>query len=447
MVRATKQSLQDSTVADPPVVAVVDEVDRIDAPTARRDFALLWFGQSLSLIGDRFMVVALPLFAVTVLGASAAQAALLPFALFVPFLVLGLPAGAILDRLRRRPTLIACDTAQLMSYLAIVLLAVYDMLPFWILLLLVGVNGCCTVFFQVAYSSYLPALFADPKKLHWGNTRLFFSESVSRSLGPILAGPLIALTGLLAAVIANAGTFLVSVLSLLFIRQREERPVTTERERGWLVREIREGLGFVLRHPLLEPVLTCGSIYVLFLSMIEASIVLYCAEVLGLGAAEIGLVVGAAALGFPIGNLLSGRLIDRFGIPRTLVLGATVSVTGIVLMPVAGSAGSVLGLVAASVVHGIGEGAFGPTSLTLRQTVTPNHLLGRVNSVQRFLLWGAVPVGSLLAALSISLIGLTGAIWIGALGTLLCLPPLVRRGVLSEIVGGFTYSARSGNGV
>jgi hypothetical protein len=104
-----------------------------------------------------------------------------------------------------------------------------------------------------------------------------------------------------------------------------------------------------------------------------------------------------------------------------------------VLIPVAGGAGLTAGLVAASIMHGVGEGAFGPTWSTLRQTVTPAGLLGRVNSVERFLLWGAVPLGSLLASLSIRLTGLAGAMWIGALGTVLCLPPLLRRGVLASL--------------
>jgi MFS family permease len=161
--------------------------------------------------------------------------------------------------------------------------------------------------------------------------------------------------------------------------------------------------------------------------------VLYCDQVLRLRAAAIGLVVGAAALGYPIGNLASGRLTDRLGAPRTLVLGAMVSVLRIVLIPVAGGAGLTAGLVAASIMHGVGEGAFGPTWSTLRQTATPVGLLGRVNSVERSLLWGAVPLGSLLASLSIRLTGLAGAMWIGALGTVLCLPPLLRRGVLASL--------------
>lgn len=415
---------------------------RADAPTARRDFGLLWAGQSTSLLGDQFMVLALPLLAVTGLGASASQAALLPFALFVPFLVLGLPAGAIVDRLPRRRTMLVCDAVQAVAFLAIGGLTVTGGLSFPVLLLLVFVAGCATVFFQVAYTSYLPALFSDPRDLHRGNTRLFLSESLSRSFGPALAGLVIRFVGAASAVVLNAATFVVSVLFLLAIKHRDVAPTpATKRERGWLGRDMRAGLRFVFGHAELEPVILCGAVYVLFLSMIEASLVLYCRDVLGLGPIGIGIVVGASAAGYPVGNLLSNRLVERLGIPRTLVVGAAVSVTGIVLMPLAGSAGSTIGLVAGSVVHCVGEGAFGPTSLTLRQTATPEGLLARVNSVQRFLIWGMVPLGSLFASLTITGVGLSGAMWVGALGTVLCLPVLVRRGLRAALHRGASGAA------
>ncbi|HEX9993731.1 MAG TPA: MFS transporter [Acidimicrobiales bacterium] len=407
-----------------------------NAPTAGRDFRLLWTGQSVSLLGDQFILVALPLMAVATLGVSAAQAALLPFAMKLPFLLLGLPAGAILDRMPRRPVMILSEAVQAGCYLLIAALAAAEALPFGLLMLLVAVSGCATVFFQVAYTSYLPSFLREPRALHRANARLQLSESVSRSLGPAMAGPLIAAAGPVGAVFANSGSFAVSAGTLFGIRHREPRPEAAEPDRGWLRREIREGVGFVFGHPILEPILMCGAVYVLFQGIVMTIIVLYCLEVLGLSEAAIGLVVGASALGYPTGNLLSARVADRIGPLRTIVLGAATSATGFVLMPISGSAGFVVGLVAASVVHGIGEGMFGPTWTTIRQTVTPPTLLGRVNSVERFLLWGVVPLASLAASGLISWIGLSGAMWVGALGTVACLPPLLRRGVAAGVRGG-----------
>jgi len=408
-------------------------------PTARRDFGWLWAGQSLSLFGDQFMVLAFPLLAVLILHTSPAVAILLPFALYVPFLVLGLPAGAIIERLRRRTTMIVCNALQLLLFGLVWLLAYLDVLTFPTLALLVVLNGCAVVFFQVAYTSYLPGLLTDVERLHVGNSRLALSESSSLTVGPMVAGPVIQGFGVITAVAANVVSFAVAVLTLTRIRYREPTPVKQPRSKGWMRQDILTGLRFVSAHPILQPVFACEAVYVVFLSMIETSLVLYCLHVLHLSPRWIGVVTGVAAAGYPVGNLCSVRLGRRLGAHRALMAAAVVSVTGIVLMPVMGTIGGrlgVLGLVVGSIVHCVGEGAYGPTSLTLRQTESPSSLLSRVGSVQRFLIWGAIAIGSLLASGTTVLLGLSGAMWVGATGTVLCLPTLFRRGMRRAVVSG-----------
>lgn len=400
---------------------------------SRSDFYRLWVGQTLNLLGDQFAVLALPLLAVEVAKASVAQAALLPFALYAPFLLFGLPAGAIVDRLPRRSTMLACDALQALVFVVITGLALLGTISFPLLLALVFTAGTAVVFFQVAYTSYLPELMSGEQDLQLGNSRLYFSESVSRTIGPMAAGPVIAALGVVVAIAINAITFLISVASLLSIQHRSNRRAAQPRERGWLIRDIREGLTFVFRHDRIEPAISCGVVYVTFLSMIHASRVLYFKDVLGLSAVSIGLVLGATAAGFPLGNLLSPKLVARLGIARTLAISGMVSVCGLALLPVAGTMGSIAALILVSVIHGAGEGAFGPTSLTLRQTETPAALLGRVNSVHRFLVWGAIALGSLTTFVCIALWGLSSALWVGGLGTTLCMPVLLRRGLLREV--------------
>jgi hypothetical protein len=326
--------------------------------------------------------------------------------------------------------------AQIITFGAVWLLTATGGLTFPLLSVLVLLSGGAAVFFEVAYTSYLPSVFSNPNDLHVGNTKLALSESTSKALGPMAAGPLIHVLGLPGAIAANAFSFVASVVSLTAIRHRDERKLATRRERGWIRRDIAAGLRFACRHPILQPILACGTTYVLFLSMVDVSLVLYCRNILGLSTQWIGVVVGAAATGYPIGNLLSSRLIRRLGAPTTLVISASVSVVGIVAMPTAATLGGgagIVGLVFGSVVHCIGEGAFSPTGLTLRQTQTPPELLGRTSAVQRFLLWGAVAVGSLLAAGVTAVVGLSAAVWIGAIGTTLCLPALLRRGIRAAL--------------
>jgi MFS family permease len=135
-----------------------------------------------------------------------------------------------------------------------------------------------------------------------------------------------------------------------------------------------------------------------------------------------------------LGNILSGYLVKKLGTSRSLVLGAVIAVTGLALIPIAGASGSLVALILAGIIHGIGEGTFGPTAMTLRQTSSPDHLRGRVNSVQRVLTWGGIALGSLAAGLATKLFGLPGSLWIGGLGACLCLLLLVRRGIRAEIM-------------
>jgi MFS family permease len=407
------------------------------------DFWLLWGGQTLSLFGDQFLVLALPILAIQVLGVSAAKAALLPMALFGPFLLLGLPTGAFVDRLPRRLTMIACDSIQVAIYAVVALLVLRGWLNFPLLMALVAIGGAATVIFQVAYTSYVPSLFSSAQHLHNANAKLAFSESASRTVGPMAAGPVIAWVGFAAAMGFEAATFLVSVFSLLAIRHRDTTlfRATPLREYRSLFRDIREGMLFVLHHPVLEPLILCGTAYVVFCTMAETCLVLYCLKVLHLNTVAIGLMVGAATAGFPLGNLLSVRFVRHLGGIQTAVVSACISVLGLVFIPVMGSLGSVVGLVLASIVHGMGEGIFSPTATTLRQTETPELLRGRMNSVQRFCVWGATPIGSLLTAVTIHQVGVSGALWVGGMGTTICLPVLLRRGIAQKVLQSFRGTA------
>ncbi len=400
----------------------------------KRDFYFLWAGQSLNVLGDQILIVALPLFALSIPGVLESEAVLLRFAFFLPFLFLSLIAGALIDRLPLKRVMLVCDSIQASIFLLIVVLAWFKMLSLILLLGLVFISGCVLVFFQIAYSSYLPELFSSHNDIQNGNAKLFFSESSARALGPLLAGSLIALLGIMFTIFMNCLTFVISVLTLFAIRQKSEAPKRLNQSEQRLMSDIREGLLFIFRHNKLEPVITCGSVYVLFLSMVMSCLVIYCDRILNLSPVMIGIVVGSAAIGMSIGNLLAPKVVNRYGNSQTLILGAFISVSGIVGIPISGAFHSPAFLIIAGIVHGIGEGFFSPTALTLRQTETPKQLLGRINSVQRCLLWGMIAVGSLLSSLVIHLWDISSALWLGGVGSILCLIPLLRRGILQDIL-------------
>ncbi|WP_440994687.1 MFS transporter [Cysteiniphilum litorale] len=400
----------------------------------KRDFYFLWAGQSLNILGDQILIVALPLFALSIPGVVESEAVLLRFAFFLPFLFLSLIAGALIDRLPVKQVMLICDSIQAAIFLIIVILAWFKILTLILLLSLVFLSGCVLVFFQIAYSSYLPELFSCHNAIQNGNAKLVFSESSARALGPLLAGALITLLGITLTIFMNCLTFIVSVLSLVAIRHKSEVPKSLNQSKQSLGKDIKEGLKFIFHHDKLEPVITCGSVYVLFLSIIMSCLVIYCDKVLHLSPLMIGVVVGSTAIGMSIGNLLAPKIVNKCGNSRTLIVGAFISVLGIVSIPVSGALYSPLFLTVAGAVHGIGEGLFNPTALTLRQVETPKHLLGRVNSVQRCLLWGMIAIGSLLSAIIIQLWGINIALWFGGIGSIFCLIPLLRRGIMQDIL-------------
>lgn len=404
------------------------------------NFNLLWSGQTLSLLGSQFVVIGMPLLAVQVAGATPSQAVLLPFLMYLPFLLIGLPAGALVDRMNKRRLMVLCDAVQCAIYITIFAMTLTQTLTIHILMVMMFFTGCANVFFQVSYTSLLPNIFRENDLLQKGNSRLCFSESMVNIVGPFLAGPLISLFGIAVSVLINAASFFVSLVTLSCIsfgthasdHSAGEREVRKNVFHA-VYTDVIQGIRFVFHHDYLQPIYLCGALYVLFLTAIDTSLVLYCKDVLGLPAYQIGIVVGAAAAGFPLANLLSSYVVTRLGFSRTLVTGATVSVIGLLFIPVAGNYHFVSGIVIASIIHGFGEGIFNPVAMTFRQKESPANMIGRVNAVHRFLIWGAISLGSLMNSFVIHTWGLEAALWAGGAGTLTCLVPLLRRGIRKDI--------------
>src|SRR5437588_787158 len=220
-----------------------------------RDFMKLWSGETVSKVGSQVSVLAIPLIAITVLKASTFEVGLLATVEFSPFILVALHAGAWVDRLAKRPVLIAADVGRFAALLTVPLAYELGGLTIGQLYVVSFVTGVLTVFFDVAYQSYLPAL-VDREQLTEGNAKLATSESGAQVVGPGLAGGLIDVIGAPLAVLADAASFAVPGLAILAIRKPEpvvERPAETRRTRD----EIREGLGYVLRHPLLRPQAFC----------------------------------------------------------------------------------------------------------------------------------------------------------------------------------------------
>jgi MFS family permease len=385
------------------------------------DFRKLWAGETVSLLGSEVTELALPLVAVLALHAGAGQMGLLAAARFAPFLLVTLPAGVWVDRRRRRPVLVGANLGRCLLVALVPVLAGLEVLRIQHLYGIAFAIGVLTVLFDVAYQSYLPSL-VDRDQLVEGNSKLQASASVARVGGPGLGGLLVQLAGAPRALLLDAASFAVSMATLLAIRHRESGPAgDAGRPRAGLRREIGEGLAVTYRNPVLRSMAGLAATYNLFSQVIEALLVLYAATQLGMGAGLIGLVVASGSVGALAGAALAGRMQRRLGVGPSLVLAVAVECVSLLGVPLAGGtagqAAAVLGL--AFVGNGFGLGLSNVLAVSLRQAVTPDRLLGRMNASYRFVTYGAVPVGALLGGALGELLGLRAAVAVGAAGSLL----------------------------
>ncbi|HUZ01989.1 MAG TPA: MFS transporter [Thermomicrobiaceae bacterium] len=382
------------------------------------DFLKLWTGQTVSLLGSQITLLALPLIAVLTLHAGPTQMGLLTAAQLAPYLLVGLFAGVWVDRIRRRPLLIVADVLRAVLLLTIAGAAVLHSLTMVWLYLLAFLFGILTVFFEVAYQSFLPSLVRR-EHLVEGNAKLEVSHSVAQIAGPSLGGALVSLITAPLAVLADAASFLVSAASLFAIRTPEPRPAPATERRG-VRREIGEGLHVVLGNPLLRSIAGCASTGNLFGTIIVAIFVLYATRNLGIAPGLLGLIFAAGNVGVLVGALLAARVPRRLGVGPTIVVGLLVTDAGLLLIPLAGGPRALVVsmLIAAQFLSGFGSPLYNVNQVSLRQTITPDRLQGRMNATMRFLVWGMMPVGSLLGGVLGSALGLRPTLAIGAVGEL-----------------------------
>ena len=245
------------------------------------DFRRLWIGDSISQVGTMVTMLAMPLLAVKVLHATPFQVGLLTTFEFLAFLVIGLPAGAWVDRMRRRNVMIAADLGRAVILGSVPVAAALGVLTIWQLYAVVLLNGACTVFFDVSYQSYLPFLVGR-QRLVEGNAKLQGTQSVAQVAGPGVGGLLVQLLGAPYAIATDAASYLWSAAWVGAIRGREPKP---ERVPGSnLVQEIREGVGFIVGHRILRSIAGCTATSNLWSSAAYPVLVVLLARTLDLSA-------------------------------------------------------------------------------------------------------------------------------------------------------------------
>lgn len=381
-------------------------------------FRNLWVAETVSAFGTETTLLALPLTAVLALDAAPGQMGFLTAASTLPFLLFGLFVGVWVDRLRRRPLLIASDLVRAVVLLALPVCWALGVLNIWMLYGAALVIGTCTVIYDVAFVAFVPGIVERDRLLE-ANSKLRASQSAAQVTGPGVAGVLVGLITAPYALVLDAVSYIVSGCFILRVRAVEEG--ASAHARPLRVRqEIAEGLRFVFHNPVLRAVIGFSATISMFGWVFLTVYILYLSDDLGLSPFTIGLIFGTGGLGALLGAAVANRLSARFGVGRTVVVAALGMALGGIPIPIAVLVPSIAVplLIVCEMVQWCALTIVGINQVSLRQTLTPPQLLGRVSATARFLATGSVPLGGLIGGLSGELLGVRATLVVGIVGTM-----------------------------
>lgn len=403
-----------------------------------RDFLRLWAAHSISVLGSQVTVFVAPLMAIVLLHATPVEVGVVTACGYLPFLLIGLPVGALVDRWPLRRLLVAADAGRALVLGCVPIAHAAGALSLGLLGAVMFVHGVLTTFADTAHQSYLPVL-VDGDQLIEGNTRLQASYSAAELAGPSLGGVLAKLVGAPLALLGDAASFVASAAILLGIRRRQERPRPAPGSPAGIAAQIREGLSYVLGNRTLRGLVMCmaGANFFDLYGMVQVILPVYAFGELGLSPAAYGAALSVANLGALAGVAANGRLVRRYGVGPA-ILGSSVLPGGGVLLLTLATGRAAPGLIAIGMgLAGFGAAVFNVNQLSLRQHVTPDALRGRMNGTVRFLIWGMIPAGAFAGGVLSQTIGVRPALVVAGLGSIASSLPLVwsRLGSLRAMPG------------
>lgn len=381
-----------------------------------RDFLKLWAAQAISEFGSVITGTVLPLVAILLLAATPAQVGLLSALGALPALLFGLPAGVWVDRVRRRPLLIAADLGRAGLLITIPLLAANGRLTLPHLYFVAFTTGTLSLLFGIADNAHLPSLLPH-EALVEGNSKLGMSSSLAEVAGPALGGALVQLITAPATLVIDVMTYLCSALLLGLIRQPEPPPATPTAPPD-VRREMKEGLTAVWQTPILRTLALSSGLFNFFGSFIGALYAVYVLETLHLTPALLGLFVSVGGIGALLGTAVASQAIRRWGVGRVLSHSLLLAGGVGLLLPLASfqPAFAIPILLLNQLIGDIFISNYLINETTLRQTATAPHLLGRVNASLDFVVQGIGPLGLLCGGFLGGTIGVRNTLFVAVAG-------------------------------
>jgi MFS family permease len=383
-----------------------------------RNFLTMWSGQALSQFGAQITELALPVLAVLTLQATEWEVGLLGAAQVAAFLIVGLPAGAWIDRMHKRHVMIWADVVRAVALALLPLLAVLGVLEIWHMIAVALVMGIATVFFDVSNQSIIPSLVRTDQ-IAEANGKLQSTEQLAGLAGPAVGGWLVGVLIAPVAILITVATYVTSFIALLFTKDHEVRRAPEDHQP--LHKEIGEGLSWVFGNPLLRRIVGTTGMANFFGTIATTLLPIFVLRELGLTPAMLGIVFSLSAVGGLLGAIATPRIVARIGEARAIPLSAiafclvpfflpAISLVPALAFPL---------LVAQFFVMSFTVLLYNITQVTFRQRITPRRLLGRMNASIRFVVWGVMPIGALIAGALGTWIGTVPTLWIAATGELL----------------------------
>lgn len=388
-----------------------------------KDFNLLWTGQGISQLGSEVTAVVLPLIALKQCGATPFQVGVLAAFTTISFMLFSLPAGVVVDSRRKRGLMVGCNLLRLVLIggLGLLLLVAPGALEMWHLFVVAFATGTCRVFFDLAYQSYVPTVVRK-EQLASANGTLEAARSTAFLGGYSVSGFLYKAAGPAGALLVDAASYLVSVVTLLGIRKREPEPVPAQVSES-PKQQIMEGLRFVMGHHLLRPLLVSGAAINFFAGMSGTLMMVFLVSDLEIGEGKIGLFFACSGLGGILAGFLCGTVTDRLGVVPSIWVSLLVLSVPQWLCFMAGHDWRLWLFPVGCFFGGISVTIYNVAQMTFRQAVTPHDMLGRMNATVRWLTWSMLSLGGVLggalgsllgarAGLAIALVGIWGAGWV-----------------------------------
>ena len=376
----------------------------------------LWAGQTAAQVGFQVGTLATSAIAITVLHASETQIGVLSGLQTLAFLIVGLPAGAWVDGWRKRHVMIAANLARIAALVSIPTAYAFFSLTIAHLMVVAALLGLSTVFFDVAYQSYVP-MIASKRYIGAANGRLEASYQVGRAGGPGLGGWLLGVLAPPLAYLLTASTYVCSTWAIWRIRTPEPRPAHSDAS---LRSQIVEGLSFVRGQRLLFPLFSCIACAAFAGAGIQVLLPILVLRTLGMSATQLGLLLSAGALGGILGALTRPAWITRLGIGRCIVITNIVGVSALLAQPASVHVPVAAAWVIAcsGVVSSYFITIYNVTQMSLRQEICPPDMLGRMNAIFRFAVWGVMPLGSFVAGIVASWVGVEATMYIFTAGSI-----------------------------